>query len=629
MRSVVRDMRADFVLSRAPRVVAFSVAAIVALSVTLVASGTPTAPSSSRIAAGQYNTCAVTSGGGVKCWGGNTFGQLGNGSTANSSTPVDVAGLTSEVRTIAAGGSHTCALTNGGGVKCWGANYKGQLGNGSTANSRSPVDVTGLTSGVSAIAAGLYHTCAVTSGGGAKCWGLGNVGQLGSGSTGSRTPVDVAGLTSGVSAIAAGGRHTCAVTSGGGAKCWGANGSGQLGNGATGGISSSPVDVAGLTSGVRAITAGESDDTCAVTSGGGAKCWGANGYGVLGNGSKTGGFSSTPVDVAGLTSGVSAIAAGWFHTCALMNTGDAKCWGLNNGGQLGNGSKTTHSLTPVDVLLSLSAAPKLTLGGASPQRLLAKKGITVTASCDKPCSLSAAGSVRILGTRYVFGLTRASARLAAGTRTLTLRFPAAAQKRFGLLLKPGQRARAVITVRAADKAGRTRSATRTVAVLLSTGAAAPSNTGGSAAAKLQTLVDRIENVLGQSAAGRRELATALTAGFNCSISPSAAGQRIASVADSRQRILDQLGSLQAPTQQADEAVRLLRLALQRSIEADRHYRDGFLSLVTTGCPLPTNPSFELAKKSDVLASAAKQRFVAAFDPLAIRFHRRTWSANEI
>jgi alpha-tubulin suppressor-like RCC1 family protein len=264
-----------------------------------------------------------------------------------------------------------------------------------------------------------------------------------------------------VSTIAAGGRHTCAVTSGGGAKCWGFSNYGQLGNGTSAGFGSKQVDVVGLASGVGAITAG-SDHTCAVTSGGGAKCWGANGYGLLGNGSTS--DSSTPVDVTGLTSGVSAIAAGYQHTCALMNTGDAKCWGLNNGGQLGNDSTTAYSTKPVDVLLSANAAPKLTLGATSPQPLLAQQGITVTASCNKPCSLAATGSVRILGTRYVFGLTRASANLAARRRTLTLRFPAAAQKRFRLLRKPSQHARAVITVKATDKAGLTSTAKRTVVV---------------------------------------------------------------------------------------------------------------------------------------------------------------------
>jgi sugar lactone lactonase YvrE len=171
--------------------------------------------------------------------------------------------------------------------------------------------------------------------------------------------------------------------------------------------------------------------------------------------------------------------------------------------------------------------------------------------------------------------------------------------------------------------------TISVATLRRIGTSTGTGAGSSSTAKLRSFVDRVENVLAQSAAGRRELGAALAAGFNCSISPRAAGQRIASVVDNRQSILGQLGSLAAPNQQAGEALRLLRLALRHSIDADIHYRDGFFGIVTPGCPLPSNANFKLATKSDVRATTAKQRFVAAFDPLAKRLHRRTWSAGEI
>ena len=156
-----------------------------------------------------------------------------------------------------------------------------------------------------------------------------------------------------------------------------------------------------------------------------------------------------------------------------------------------------------------------------------------------------------------------------------------------------------------------------------------SGDSGTSSAKLGPFVDRIENVLDQSAAGRTEIAAALRAGLDCTISARQAGQRIDSVADNRQSVLQQLGSLQAPTKEAEDVVTLLQGALQHSIEADRHYRDGFLSAEpSSGCPLRQNASFRLAGESDVRATAAKRRFVQKFDPLATRFRRRAWSAGQ-
>jgi alpha-tubulin suppressor-like RCC1 family protein len=200
-------------------------------------SATPVAVLSGGITAisvGSDHACALDTAGGVKCW------------DAGSTSPVDVTGLSSGISAIAAGDGYTCALTTAGGVQCWGDNGAGQLGNDSTDDSPTPVGVTGLSSGAIAIAAGDDHACAVTGTGAVQCWGDNASGELGNGSqTSSSTPVKVTGLQTGVAAISAGSAHTCAVTDGGAARCWGSDGEGRLGDGLTE-DSDVPVPVSGL-----------------------------------------------------------------------------------------------------------------------------------------------------------------------------------------------------------------------------------------------------------------------------------------------------------------------------------------------------------------------------------------------
>ena len=341
-------------------VVAITAVVLIQILPPLVAPTTAAAPSIADVAGGDYRTCAVTTSHGVKCWGKNWMGALGDGTRTARLTPVDVVGLGRGVATIAVGEYHSCALTNEGGVKCWGWNNWGQLGIGTTKESLVPVDVPGLSSGVIAIAAGSMHTCAVTNAGGVSCWGGNYRGQLGVKSPReSARPMDVPGLASGVTAIVAGGMHTCALTSSGGVKCWGGTPYGQLGIG-TRLDSPSPVDVTGLASGVISIAAGYYH-TCATTAVGGVKCWGLNVDGQLGDGTASDRW--TPTDVAGLSSGATAVYAGRHHTCALTITGGIKCWGRNRNGQLGDGTKSER-LTPVDVKGLGSGVVAISVSGA-------------------------------------------------------------------------------------------------------------------------------------------------------------------------------------------------------------------------------------------------------------------------
>ncbi len=297
------------------------------------------------ISAGSSHTCALLTSGAVKCWGQNNHGQLGDGSKTQSPVPVDVKALVTGVTAISSGDHHACAVLTSGALKCWGQNGQGQLGNGKKIDSLTPVDVTGLTADIAAVSAGSAHTCALVKSGGVKCWGNNFYGQLGNGSkTDSPVPVNVGGLTANVASISVGSNHACAVSASGGLECWGNSDRGQLGNGSKTGFA--PVAVSGLTSNVAAAAAGL-DNTCAILTSGAAKCWGRNDHGQLGNGSKA--DSLVPADVSGLTANVAAMSSG-LHSCAVLTTGALKCWGANKDAQLGNGSHADSSV-PVDVKL--------------------------------------------------------------------------------------------------------------------------------------------------------------------------------------------------------------------------------------------------------------------------------------
>ena len=359
--------------------------ATIMVATVLAPEGGPTAASGVTVAtvgagSASGHTCVVTATGGVKCWGRNGFGQLGDGTTIDRLTPVDVVSLETDVLSVSMGNGHTCALTSTGGVKCWGRNTFGQLGDGQTCGSvcTTAVDVVGLGDGAAGVAAGYVHSCALTTAGGVMCWGNNFHGQLGIGGPLGifrTTPVEIFQLASGATAVAAGDWHTCAVTAAGGVKCWGEDIFGQLGDGACCINRTAPVNVSGLSSGITEVAAG-AVHTCAVTTAGDVKCWGQNDFGQLGDGTTIDRLA--PVDVVSLATGVVSVRMGNGHTCALTSTGGVKCWGRNTDGQLGDGTAMNQPL-PMDV--SGLASGAAAVGGGS----------------THTCALTTAGNVECWG----------------------------------------------------------------------------------------------------------------------------------------------------------------------------------------------------------------------------------------
>ncbi|MDF1795137.1 MAG: hypothetical protein P1U63_01235 [Coxiellaceae bacterium] len=301
-----------------------------------------------QIATGKAHACALKNSGDIYCWGDNTFGQLGNNTTNNQTHPIKINSISGAV-SIAAGRYHSCALLKSGEVKCWGDNSYGQLGNNSRTQELTPVSVHGLSSGVSHIVAGKNYNCALLQTGTVKCWGENSHGQLGDGSRFDRlTPAAVSDLTNDIQyavTIAAGDAHSCALLNDGVMKCWGENDYGQLGIGTNSIWKTTPQPVnAGVD--IAAISLG-GKHSCAVTDTGGAMCWGLNTDGQLGIGSFED-FKNTPQRVTGLTYGVVGITTSAKTTCALKSGGKVLCWGNNDLCQLGDGTTTTRN-TPITV----------------------------------------------------------------------------------------------------------------------------------------------------------------------------------------------------------------------------------------------------------------------------------------
>ena len=332
-------------------------------------SGGSTGPSTGgvqfqSIYAGDHDACALTAAGVAYCWGKNDAGQAGTGPTGTGvqiPNPTLVAGtLRFSSLTLPSFGSHTCGLTTAGASYCWGDNFDGEAGDGTTGLHATPAPTSGGNI-YQSLAMGNFHTCGVTSAGTAYCWGHNQYGELGDGATQTRLTPTVAAASIGKTwkTITAGYEDTCALTTAGDAYCWGHGLYGELGIAGTPTTVLAPAAVSGGHT-FRSLSAGY-QFTCGLTTGNAAYCWGYNQGGELGDGTTT--QRNTPVAVTGgLT--FQSISAGAFHACGLTTAGTLYCWGYNASGALGDGTFTDH------------ASPHLVSGGLTFRGIAAGNGFT-------------------------------------------------------------------------------------------------------------------------------------------------------------------------------------------------------------------------------------------------------------
>ena len=371
-----------------------------------------------QITAGTDHTCALLDTGVVRCWGWGGLGQLGYGnisSIGDNETPadagdVDVGGA---VVQIDAGHAHTCAVLDTGAVRCWGSGGFSNLGYGNTSNigdnetpaTAGDVDVGGT---VAQIASGTFHTCALLDTGAVRCWGAGGAGRLGYNNAitigDNETPATAyASLPNGgdvgvggtVAQIAVSKHHTCALLDTGAVRCWGLGTNGRLGYATTTNIGddetpadAGDVDVGGT---VAQIVAGE-EHTCALLDTGAVRCWGVGGSGRLGYGNDNNiGDDETPASAGDVAVGgtVVQIDAGGFHTCALLDTGTVRCWGAGGAGRLGYGNTLNigGNATPASAYASMPNGGNVDIGGIAVQ----------IATGSHTCPLLDTGAVRCWG----------------------------------------------------------------------------------------------------------------------------------------------------------------------------------------------------------------------------------------
>jgi alpha-tubulin suppressor-like RCC1 family protein len=316
------------------------------------------------ISSGGSHTCAILDDASVSCWGSGSDGQLGDGTTTDRNTPTQTSSLGTGRTAVAisSGAFHTCAILDDASVSCWGWNSEGQLGDGTTTDRNTPTQTSSLGTGRTAVAisSGYAHTCAILDNGAVSCWGDGGNGRLGNGGTSSKTtPILTSSLGTGRTAVAlsSGYAHTCAILDNGAVSCWGLGSNGRLGNGGTH-YKSTPTLTSSLGTERTAVAISSGyAHTCAVLDDASVSCWGQNGYGQLGDGTTT--HRNTPTQTSSLGTGRTAVAisSGAFHTCAILDDGSVSCWGYNSFGQLGDGTTTQRNTpTPTSSLGSFRTA---------------------------------------------------------------------------------------------------------------------------------------------------------------------------------------------------------------------------------------------------------------------------------
>ena len=317
------------------------------------------------LATGDLLSCAILESGRITCWGGivtNDFIENEDGQISPIPTippipqwlsPLDLESF----KKLTVGGNHLCILDHNNIISCVGVNLFGQLGNGEFGGTISfeLASVSNIDDAID-ISLGFQHTCALHESGEISCWGRNHFGQLGTGEaqvgSHSAVPQRVIGITDAIAVAASTTHITCALHENGEVSCWGQNNFGELGANADPSTDHSavPVKIEGISNAI-AITAGNFH-VCALHESGEVSCWGAGFFGQLGADEEvTDGFSTTPVKVAGI-SDATAISASSNHNCALHETGEITCWGIDIFGQLGSGTAVENekSTAPVEVI---------------------------------------------------------------------------------------------------------------------------------------------------------------------------------------------------------------------------------------------------------------------------------------